>query len=214
VALGGMLGGVGLMILLLPKPAKAPVQIVSVMVPAPMAPAAAPAASEEEGTTTIGPIELAATPTKGSGKGTKTASASNNSESSGSGPAAPLGTSLTGLNGLVGGPSGPSGGSSTGGGGGQLAAADVERVVQSHRAFVKRQCWDTALSTRSSGTPSSARVVVTVIVARDGSVQNVSASGGDTYPGLASCVQGNVKSWKFPPSEGGTVAVPFVFAAQ
>jgi Flp pilus assembly protein TadG len=115
---------------------------------------------------------------------------------------------------LVGGPSGPSGGTSTSSGGGQLAAADVERVVQSHRAFVKRQCWDNALSTKSSGAPTSARVVVTVNVARDGNVQGANATGGDTYPGLANCVQGNVKSWKFPASDGATITVPFVFAAQ
>jgi TonB family protein len=99
-------------------------------------------------------------------------------------------------------------------GGGQLQAADVERVVQSHRAFVKRQCWEPALSAKAPNSPSSARVVVSINVARDGSVQNANTTGGDGYPGLASCVQGQVNKWKFPPSEGSTVNVPFIFAAQ
>jgi hypothetical protein len=207
--LAGMLGGVGLD-LLIPKLRKAPeVQIVSVMVPAPPPPASA-ATREEEGTTSVGPIELVAAPTRGGGKAPKPAPA----DSAAGSAAIPLGPSLTGLNGLVTGPSGPSGGAAQGAAGGQLAAADVERVVQAHRAFVKRQCWDNALSTRSSGAPSSAKVVVSINVARDGTVQSASANGGEAYPGLASCVQGNVKGWKFPSSEGAIVNVPFVFAAQ
>ena len=162
--------------------------------------------------TTIGPIEVTAAVTKGAtggGKGAKPVETT-----PGGAPAAPLSTSLTGLGGLVGGPSGPSGGAAQGGGGGQLAAVDVERVVQSHRAFVKRQCWENALAAKSPSAPSSARVVVTINVARDGNVSSANTSGGDGYPGLASCVQGQVKNWKFPPSDGSTVTVPFVFAAQ
>src|SRR5581483_7324364 len=96
----------------------------------------------------------------------------------------------------------PAGGASKSGGGGQLAQADVERVVQTHRAFVKRQCWESALAGKPPGAPSSARVVVTMSVAPGGQVSSVNASGGDGYPGLASCVQGQVKGWTFPPSDG------------
>jgi hypothetical protein len=116
---------------------------------------------------------------------------------------------------LVGGPVVPSAGSpAKTGGAGQLAQGDVERVVQSHRAFVKRQCWETALANKAPSTPTSARVVVTMNVAGDGRVSTANASGGDGYPGLSACVQNNVKTWTFPPSEGSTVTVPFVFAAQ
>jgi TonB family protein len=79
---------------------------------------------------------------------------------------------------------------------------------------VKRQCWENALATRPPGAPSSARVVVTMSVAPDGHVQNVTASDAAGYPGLSSCVQGQVRNWKFPASDGSTVTVPFVFAAQ
>jgi hypothetical protein len=213
VALAGMLLGVGAMVVLLPKSnVKPAVQIVSVMVPAPAAPAAQPAA-EGEGNTTIGPIEVSA-PVAAKGTGSKGAKAAASETAAPGAPAAPLSTSLTGLGGLVGGPSVPSGGSASSGGGGQLQAADVERVVQSHRAFVKRQCWEPALSAKAPNSPSSARVVVSINVARDGAVQSANSTGGDGYPGLASCVQGQVNKWKFPPSEGSTVTVPFVFAAQ
>ena len=214
VALGGMLLGVGAMVVLLPKSnVKPAVQIVSVMVPAPAAPAAQ-AVAEGEGNTTIGPIEVnapVAVPKGAGSKASKTAAAEAPAPGA---PAAPLSTSLTGLGGLVGGPSAPSGGSASSGGGGQLQAVDVERVVQSHRAFVKRQCWEPALGARAANAPSSARVVVNISVARDGSVPNATTTGGDGYPGLAGCVQGQVMKWKFPPSEGSSVTVPFVFAAQ
>jgi outer membrane biosynthesis protein TonB len=65
------------------------------------------------------------------------------------------------------------------------------------------------------GAPSSVRVLATITVGRDGNVQSANASGGDGYPGLASCVQGQVRGWKFPASDGPTtLTVPFVFAAQ
>jgi hypothetical protein len=57
-------------------------------------------------------------------------------------------------------------------------------------------------------------VVVSVDVAGDGHVTNAAATGGDGYPGLASCVQGQVRGWHFPPSDGGSFKVPFIFAAQ
>ncbi len=210
VGLVGMFLGVAAMVFLLPKANSKPaVQIVSVMIPAPAAPTAS---GDNEGMTTIGQIEVSAPVATGktSSGGSKSAKAPDQA----GGTPAPLSTGLTGLTGLVGGPAGPSGGPSKAGGGGQLAAVDVERVVQTHRAFVKRQCWETALAARPPNAPSTARVVVTMNVAPDGRVQSVNATGGDGYPGLSTCVQGNVKSWTFPPSDGSTVTVPFVFAAQ
>jgi len=127
---------------------------------------------------------------------------------------APTMGGLSSLSGLAAGPApGPSKTSSTGGGG-ALSQAEVERVVQSHRAFVKRRCWELALATKTQGAPSSARVMTTITIAPNGSVTSASATGGEGYPGLASCVAGQVRGWKFPASEGGTVNVPFVFAAQ
>jgi predicted Zn finger-like uncharacterized protein len=214
VLLGGILLGVVTMVVLMPKSnAKPAIQVVSVMVPAPPAPAAQPV--ENEGNTTVGPIEVSA-PVVAAAKSPSKAKAAAAAETPAPGtPAAPLSTSLTGLGGLVGGPSAPSGGSTSGSSGGQLQTVDLERTVQSHRAFVKRQCWDPALGARAPNAPSSARVVVAINVGRDGTVQSANATGGDGYPGLSSCVQSQVKNWKFPQSDGTTsFTVPFVFAAQ
>jgi outer membrane biosynthesis protein TonB len=90
----------------------------------------------------------------------------------------------------------------------------VERVVQSHRAFVKRQCWEAALAARPPKAPPSVKVAVSITVGSDGRVQSTSASGGEAYPGLNSCVQSQVRGWTFPRSDGATVNVPFIFAAQ
>lgn len=206
LVLGGVLIGAVGIILISPKPAKPTVQIVSVMVPAPPPPAA-----EAAGTTEVGPIEVAPS----SGPVAKQGGAKSAKETPGAaGSAAQLNPSLRGLGGLVGGPVAPQVAGPSTGGGGQLAAGDVERVVQTHRAFVKRQCWDSALAGRASGAPSSTRVSVQINVAPSGAVSSANATGGDGYPGLAACVQNQVTKWKFPPSEGSPVTVPFIFAAQ
>jgi predicted Zn finger-like uncharacterized protein len=206
-----MLLGMAIMVLLETRRPSG-VQIVSV--PIPMQTVAAPnapvATEEGVGATTIGAIEIGAAAQKAGGGAARAGKAP---EAPG-GAAAPANTGLTGLGGLVGGPAAPGGGSPSGGGGGQLAAADVERVVQSHRAFVKRQCWEAALAARPPNAPSSVRVAVSITVGSDGRVQSTSASGGDAYPGLSSCVQSQVRNWTFPRSDGATVTVPFVFASQ
>ena len=211
--LGSVLVGLSIMVLLEQRRSSG-VQIVSVPIPvAPLtAPTAAAGAGEGPGVTTIGPIEIGAATSQKGGAGAARATAKAPDTPAAPG-AAPVNTSLTGLGGLVGGPTVPGGGSSSSGGG-QLAAVDVERVVQSHRAFVKRQCWETALAAKPANAPPSARVVVSLTVGSDGRVQSATASGGDAYPGLGSCVQGQVKNWTFPRSDGATVSVPFVFAAQ
>ncbi len=120
----------------------------------------------------------------------------------------------------LGGPSGPSvTGPKPGGGDNsnlpQLGEGDIQRVVSSNVGFVKRQCWEPALSSRSPSAPSTAKVTVMVTIGADGSVQSAHASGGSGYPTLASCVESRVRGWKFPPSSGTSTAnVPFVFASQ
>jgi hypothetical protein len=96
----------------------------------------------------------------------------------------------------------------------QFSSSDIQRIVQSHRAFVKRQCWEPAYATKPPSAPSSARVIVSLDIAPDGHVASARAAGGDGFPGLASCVEALTKVWRFPPSDGASVKVPFVFAAQ
>lgn len=116
------------------------------------------------------------------------------------------------------GPSGPSStDSNNGGSGGPLSSGEAQGVVAKSSPRVRRSCWDPQVAARSSSAPNSVKVTVTLKIAPNGSVTSAQASGGNEkhYPGLTSCVQGAVRSWKFPPSgEGGTVVVPFGFNAQ
>ncbi len=110
---------------------------------------------------------------------------------------------------VVGGPN-PAGGNV-----GQLEQADIERVVAAQRSSVKRRCWEPALAARDPKAPPSAKVNVSVTIGADGRVRGASASGGDGYPGLASCVQQRVAGWTFPPSSGESRAnIPFAFFSQ
>jgi len=97
----------------------------------------------------------------------------------------------------------------------QLSQSDIERVVATHRASVKRGCWEPALRSRDRKAPKSAKVNVSVSVGPSGQVSSASASGGSGYPGLASCVASKVRRWQFPPSGSTSRAnIPFAFFAQ
>jgi predicted Zn finger-like uncharacterized protein len=112
----------------------------------------------------------------------------------------------------------PGGGPTPGGGGGgteQLSQSDVQRVVNNGKNSLKRACWEPALAARSANAPSSARVTVNIVIGPDGRVRSANATGGDGYPGLASCIGGRVRSWVFPPSSGETTVAPsFTFVPQ
>lgn len=98
---------------------------------------------------------------------------------------------------------------------GELSSGEISGVVERNRSLLKRRCWETALAAHDGMGPS-ARVNASFTVGPSGAVQSASASGSEAeYPGLASCIAGRIKEWKFPPSSGSTpVNVPFVFAAQ
>ena len=69
----------------------------------------------------------------------------------------------------------------------------------------------------SADAPSSVKVNVEISISPSGAVSSAKASGGNEkyFPGLASCVQGVVSSWKFPSAtEPTTVRVPISFSAQ
>jgi hypothetical protein len=97
----------------------------------------------------------------------------------------------------------------------QLDQSDIERVVAAHRVSVRRGCWDPAIAGRSPNAPKSAKVTVSLSIGPSGNVTSASSTGGDGFPGLASCVTGRVRGWKFPPSAGTSQAnIPFAFFLQ
>ena len=116
------------------------------------------------------------------------------------------------LGGLVPGTGGPNvgGGSGAGAtGGGGLDSSSIERVVASHRAGVKRTCWERG----GADQKSSVNVLVSATVAPDGSVSGTSSSGDD--PVVGKCIESQVRSWKFnAPGSTTTVNIPFKFVRQ
>ena len=116
------------------------------------------------------------------------------------------------LGGLVPGTGGPNvgGGSGPGAaGGGGLDSSSIERVVASHRAGVKRTCWERG----GADQKSSVNVLVSATVAPDGSVAGTSSSGDD--PVVGKCIESQVRTWKFnAPGSTTTVNIPFKFVRQ
>jgi len=99
---------------------------------------------------------------------------------------------------------------------GVLTAEQVRTTAARYTPSVKRACWQTAFDTRNAGAASSARVVVTVSVATDGSVVSASSSPDPPgYHGLADCVAARVRGWTFPfCTEPTTFNLPFAFGFE
>lgn len=95
-----------------------------------------------------------------------------------------------------------------------LTASQVRAVVTRYKPSVARRCWQRALSGAEDDAPTSVRVSVKLTVQPSGSVSNVSTGPSPKgYPGLAECIAGNARSWRFPSSDGAvTISVPFVFS--
>jgi len=118
---------------------------------------------------------------------------------------------LSGLlgGGGAGGPGVGPGSSPGGGNGGGLDSSSVERVVASHRAGVKRTCWERG----GADQKSSVNVTVSATVGPAGNVVGTSSSGDD--PVVAKCIENQVRSWMFSaPGSTTTVNIPFKFVRQ
>lgn len=220
IGLLGVLGGVLITVLLVGNkqpPVTPTVQIVTVTAPPATAPGGAPAASgialaENE---IVGDSTRPGGVRQASGKLDAGTNGPSEKPPGSPGEAAPLNVGLSDMPGMA----GPNVGGPTPGAGNQslpaLEQSDIQRVVSQNVGFVRRQCWEPALASRSPNAPSSAKVTVAIAIGADGSVQSANASGGGGYPDLASCVASRVRGWRFPPSSGtSNASVPFVFAAQ
>jgi len=221
IGLLGVLGGVLITVMLVGNkqaPVTPTVQIVTVTAPAATAPGGeAPGAAP--GGSGIALSENAIVGDNSKSGGVRLASARdagpNTPAEKSPGEATPLSVGLQDMPGMA----GPNVGGPTPGAANHslpaLEQSDIQRVVSQNVGFVRRQCWEPALASRSPNAPSSAKVTVAISIGADGSVQSASASGGGGYPDLASCVGSRVRGWKFPPSSGtSNASVPFVFAAQ
>lgn len=93
---------------------------------------------------------------------------------------------------------------------------DIEKVVAAHRAEVRARCWEPALAKRGDVGAPNAKLRAVFSVDRSGGVSGVDVGPSlADYPSLASCVQGEVRAWRFAPAgEATTVHVPFSFTAS
>jgi hypothetical protein len=91
---------------------------------------------------------------------------------------------------------------------GQLTAQQLSNVVGSNRRSLQR-CYETAI--RGVGTPPTIRLDVDITVGASGGVTNVGVRGDD-IGGLKTCVNAQVRRWRFPASgDGARTSFPVVF---
>jgi hypothetical protein len=213
IAMAAVFGGVAAYILVFKPPTERIVErtvVKTVQAPGEPAPAgAAPNETQAPDATAAPSGKVAAGPGGGRVRSSAPATPTATPPAPGGAPIDTSGFS----NGGVGGPS--AGNAPSPGGGGQLSQGEIQGVVSSNQARIRRQCWEQALAAKSPNAPNSVKVTGTMTIGPSGNVESANASGGDSYPGLASCIASKMKNWKFPPSNGSqTVAVPFVFAGQ
>jgi hypothetical protein len=95
-------------------------------------------------------------------------------------------------------------------GAGVLDSAGVERVIATHRAGIKRTCWERG--GRAEG-PSRASVTIALTIGTDGRVTSSSSVGDD--PVLARCIESQARTWSFPrPATRTSVNIPFKFVQE
>jgi predicted Zn finger-like uncharacterized protein len=192
------------------RPQAPPPPVIVQVPPPPTAPTASTAMNDVPPPPTTAEPEPSASPSATATGGTKVATGPHN----GGGTAAqPKGGGAADLTGLLGGNgSGPAvgpGHTGAGAGGGGLDQAGVERVVAQHRIGVRRTCWERG----SNDQKSSVNVTVSATVGPNGDVIGTSSNGDD--PVVAKCIEGQVRSWKFPaPGSNQQIAIPFKFVRQ
>jgi len=84
-----------------------------------------------------------------------------------------------------------------------FGASDVESVVTTKRREIRERCWNTHPAVKE------ADVTVNAVIGGDGTVVSSSATGSDKE--VSSCIENEVKSWRFRATGGASVqiAVPF-----
>jgi predicted Zn finger-like uncharacterized protein len=88
----------------------------------------------------------------------------------------------------------------------QLTPGDVMGVVAGHKAQIKG-CID---KQRAKDPDAAGSLKVHWVIQKNGSVNGVSAPS-DEFPVMASCMSGQVKTWKFPQFSGAPMPIDFPF---
>lgn len=97
---------------------------------------------------------------------------------------------------------------------GELTSEEVQRVVAIHRTAIRDVCWERTTRTTAKNEPATVKVTASIVVGANGDVVSIAATGTDAL--VASCVEGQVRTWKFPAhaERSATVQIPFVFARE
>ena len=202
-------GGVAAFVLLsreTPAPVSAPATVVTQAAPPAYDPAGA-AVPPPPVVDTAAPVAATAAPTATAVGGGKPGSGGPAPTADKGQTAAPIDTSGFGT------PGGP--GEGTSGLPSTLTAGEIQGVVAANQASIRRKCWEPALDAAGPSGKKSAKVTANVTIAPSGNVSSASTSGGNDFPGLASCIATRIKGWKFPVAGGESrTSIPFVFASQ
>ena len=102
------------------------------------------------------------------------------------------------------------GGGSVGGksGVGKIEASDVQRVFKRRKGAIKH-CYEQALKKDPT---VKGKVTIRFTIGPAGRITSISIKDNSTgSASIGSCIKGKVKSWKFPPPEGGSVTFSYPF---
>jgi hypothetical protein len=84
-------------------------------------------------------------------------------------------------------------------------------MIDTNRSQLHRDCWEPVLVKNPSG-PKTVRLATEITVSPEGKVQTVGIVGGDAYPGLTKCLEGQLRRWTFPRAQStSSLMFPFVF---
>jgi predicted Zn finger-like uncharacterized protein len=203
--------GITAAIIVLTRPAQQPV-VIQMPSAQPTTTAAPPPLADDVPAPDPGATAVAATGADG-GPG-RTAAMHGGPRNGGAGTSAPPAPTNSAIAALLGGngvsgptPGGPA--AAGGGSGSQLSSDQIEGVVKTHQAGMKRTCYE-RIATDKTGT---VQITVNATVGGNGQVQSVSANGND--PTIAKCIEGAVRGWVFP-ATGATsqIQIPFKFVRQ
>lgn len=86
-----------------------------------------------------------------------------------------------------------------------LDVKDIETVIASKRRDIVQECW-------RGRKVDEAYVLVSAVVGGDGTVVSTSSKGSD--PAIATCIENQVKTWRFRASGGPSRAVDIPFKLQ
>ena len=98
-------------------------------------------------------------------------------------------------------------------GSGGLSKDVIQKVINRHQTEVKF-CYERELVENPK---LKGKVTVTFTVAPDGKVASAEVASSDLTKTIDACITGRIKTWAFPPPQGGgvvTITFPWIFVPK